>query len=351
MILLPHPAPISQPQGRSEIDWSNPLARGLGALLLPQRYSTAGPSVDLVTGIAADLPNTTKFNVEGEGGICLDGNLASVSVHGWKYIPAGFGGSVNSAGFTFAGVIQHRRTVAPISGGYHVGIASELSNSPLGGLGAPTSGDSYRIRLHLRNTSSTVVCDVVTTDTILTDGKPHTVVGVYNPAGSGEAYIAVDGRIVPQTNSTLAGNSSAIDATRMGLGGIYRATLQSATRSALYGGALYGRALLRHEAAQLSANLWQLLLTPRGRSFVPFSISTEPAAGFFANQASRLSQPQGRIEIDSGNPLTRGLVDAVFPGLLRTARGVAPTTLASNTTSERHPLGIVRQTSGTSSDV
>jgi hypothetical protein len=269
VIRLPRSPHYAQPQGGASIDWANPLTRGLLALLVPQRSGT----VDLVSGrlLGRGSPLASAYG-PGPAGQSLNAQ-ANTSAIDWLDGDV-YGGAI-PAGVTWAALTNAGPAVTAAS--YWLGQGSSAANAPLAGLCTPSTGNLYRPRIQWRDDSSVMRMDVQTVDPVLSDLRPHAIVGSYMPGGDLGAIVAVDGALQATTAAVTTVAPTRLTSTSLALNGLRRASNGFTIRSQTYLGALWDRGLSADEASRLSANLSQLIASPRGRSFVPVAFAAAPA--------------------------------------------------------------------------
>jgi hypothetical protein len=266
-----------QPQSPTRIDWGNPLTRGLVFLLQDGRNAVS--QVQL-TGTASrtlsQFGNTLSFNGSSDG---LYESVSNVD---------------KSAGFSAHVIVRPD---------------NNTQTNTFIGLGTATSGPYVVFDL-----SGTEVGDPLRVISFGTSGSGTR----YTPTFDWSAYTAVwnqgsnnqlyrNGVLLTPTSSTGDGNLP--DIVNYGVGVIVAPTAGNRANARIPFAAIWRRRLSAQEALQLAENPWQLFAPQR--KFISLPDPTRP--GMASRPKRWTKQPQGNVEIDWGNPITRGLATAYLP--------------------------------------
>ena len=273
-----------QPQGAVEIDWSNPLTRGL-------TYATADGAGGAVSSITS-LGSVPKIADRWGKGDYFDGSSQKTAVDPLA------GRSLDSTV-----VILHKSTVLPPNGPAYCHVLASTTGSTSADyfgwilmLGNGTGFPLFRVYQSIYGAQD-AACDATTG--ALNDGKPHvTIATVFGKAG-GAMTLDVDGKTVASSTHPKGlysrTNNLAIGKARHDFWGGFEGSI-----GAVF---VFDRALSAKERSSLSANPWQIFKRPDSRIFVPVSVGggstqtlTPPlhtnSQSFYSHAVSQSSAPQ-----------------------------------------------------------
>jgi len=305
----------TQPQGPVEIDWSNPLTKGL--------YFTTGPKIDFYNYTNRNAV-TNGVSEAGTGPIFTASSSQVLYQFISKYpkyqsygVFSGFyttGHSVLVLGSTGA-ITGSKRTLFGVSTPYDRMI----------GITAAATTNSFEYEAYGSANR------VIATSSFTSDYNTHCVIGVSYPYPTNWHGVYVDG-VLGMANTGYAGNDPGVSYSLIG------SRLASGDFGDYHNGQVllviqWNRNLSDAEVRSLSANPWQIF-EPRKVlvSYIPKSpwsmretkmrgtdttIEYTPPSTVAANpKIIRSSQPQYTSEIDGGNPITRNLIVAINAAVL-----------------------------------
>jgi hypothetical protein len=242
-----------QPQGAVDIDWSNPLTRGL-------TYATADGAGGADSSITS-LGSVPKIADRWGKGDYFDGSSQKIAKN-----------SLVGRSLDLTVCVLHKSTVLPPNGPTYCHIlASTTGASPADYygwilmLGNGTGLPQFRVYQSINGTQD-AECDAATG--ALNDGKPHvTIATVFGEAG-GAMTLDVDGKTVASSTHPTGlysrTNNLAIGKARHNFWGGFKGSI-----GAVF---VFDRVLSAKERSSLSANPWQIFKRPDSRIFVPVSV-------------------------------------------------------------------------------
>ena len=286
----------SQPQGVARLDVGNPLARGIVAWQTGVDLN-GFTAVDDGIGYVPEVVPTTQ-------GISRYYTYDGVTVGGYNYlnrvlptlqpitntlvclVKLNTDAIVNIGG-SVSGIMALRRNVA----GFNLYQFSADLTNPVNPL------FSYETA---SGTPSPTVFSVINSTTVTPDDNWHLLIGRSISATSRDFWI----------DGVLQGSSTTSVTPYQPQRVIFGGTDSTAANGAVALSILYNRALTNAEIASISRNPWQIFA--QQREYVPLPDPTRP--GIASRPKIWTKQPQGNVEIDWGNPITRNLVSAFLPG-------------------------------------
>lgn len=284
----------SQPQGSRVIDWSNPITRGLIGAFLPES------PINFVDGeqMYQDwLPPTQSVKAQSEGKVLKNGMYTYQSPN--LIVPYGFRFDLT----TGAALIVASQSSAQNS---NIGIGrAETSGSQFWGIGlhGGSANGAYGTWGTFSFTPSTSGVSTLQKRTVIINADGSTAT-LYMDGGvvSSGAYT------MPAYNSGFRNRCFAFGSTTAGQNS-NAATIETSL------GFVWNRPLSEQEVAQLSANPWQIFRRAQ-QAYTPLFDSTPSPTSrtfFIPSKKVMSSQPQGNIQINWDNPITRGLACVYIP--------------------------------------
>ena len=241
-----------QPQGAVEIDWSNPLTRGL-------TYATADGAGGADSSITS-LGSVPKIADRWGKGDYFDGSSQKIAKN-----------SLVGRSLDLTVCVLHKSTVLPPNGPTYCHILASTTGASAADyygwilmLGNGTGFPQFRV---YQSNSGTQDAECDATAGALNDGKPHlTIATVYGGPG-GAMSLDVDGKTVASSTHPTGlysrTNNLAIGKARHAFWGGFKGSI-----GAVF---VFDRVLSAKERSSLSANPWQIFKRPDSRIFVPVS--------------------------------------------------------------------------------
>ena len=241
-----------QPQGAVEIDWSNPLTRGL-------TYATADGAGGADSSITS-LGSVPKIADRWGKGDYFDGSSQKIAKN-----------SLVGRSLDLTVCVLHKSTVLPPNGPTYSHVLASTTGASAADyygwilmLGNGTGFPQFRV---YQSNSGTQDAECDATAGALNDGKPHlTIATVYGGPG-GAMSLDVDGKTVASSTHPSGlyslTNNLAIGKARHDFWGGFEGSI-----GAVF---VFDRVLSAKERSSLSANPWQIFKRPDSRIFVPVS--------------------------------------------------------------------------------
>ncbi len=240
-----------QPQGAVEIDWSNPLTRGL-------TYATADGAGGAVSSITS-LGSVPKIADRWGKGDYFDGSSQKIAKN-----------SLVGRSLDLTVCVLHKSTVLPPNGPTYCHVLASTTGASSADyfgwilmLGNGTGFPQFRVY------QSTVggqdaECDATGA---INDGKPHLTIATAYGGPGGAMSLDVDGKTVASSTHPTGlysrTNNLAIGKSRHDFWGGFEGSI-----GAVF---VFDRVLSAKERSSLSANPWQIFKRPDSRIFVPVS--------------------------------------------------------------------------------
>ena len=246
-----------QPQGAVDIDWSNPLTRGL-------TYATADGAGGADSSITS-LGSVPKIADRWGKGDYFDGSSQKIAKN-----------SLVGRSLDLTVCVLHKSTVLPPNGPTYCHVLASTTGASAADyygwilmLGNGTGLPLFRVYQSNIGTQD-AECDATTG--ALNDGKPHlTIATVYGGPG-GAMSLDVDGKTVASSTHPSGlysrTNNLAIGKARHDFWGGFEGSI-----GAVF---VFDRVLSAKERSSLSANPWQIFKRPDSRIFVPVSVGGGP---------------------------------------------------------------------------
>lgn len=286
-----------QPQGAVQIDWSNPLARGITFAQIGNQTQ------DVVFNGLPTLIGSNNSRIDQYGrGFNLAGSNAFAYPNQSKYFPTT---QVSVLSITRPATGQAANTSGNIFG------RATTANSQAWGLqffvsGFTTNGFTWNVR---NSGGFSYSCTASLGDNYQYT-RPFVVSGSAGTNQSGKLYVdgILKGTQVTPLNDTLYAPGSAV--------GLAIGSADGSTAS--YNGStflnvVWNRTLTDSEHLQLGQNPWQLFKPAAGRLYFLPATTTAFKGGRFLPQRWK-QQPQTALTIDRGHSLSTGLCAAWHPG-------------------------------------
>jgi hypothetical protein len=251
-VILPRSTLTAQPQGPVEVDWNNPLTRGLLTLAIPRgdtMYCVAQRRMYTATSVRP----TVGTSLSGLGQRSVNSTIAfshlpltafdlgdaTIAV---RQVCATLVASARPAGFSRSSSINPAFRVDQNPSAQARPRFGVFNNSGTN-LGTITSGAADPVRFSATQAFSMVTAAGATEIRAISEGF------VYTPVARTAGTTTVD-------RFSVGGQSCSTD--RLGFEGF------------VFVAAAWTRALSADEMAEVDQNIWQLFVQPRGRSFVAF---------------------------------------------------------------------------------
>jgi hypothetical protein len=285
-----------QPQGAVQIDWSNPLARGITFAQIGNQTQ------DVVFNGRPTLIGSIDSRIDQYGrGLSLAGSNAFVYPNQSKYFPTT---QVSVLSITRPATGQAANTSADIFGRATTAVGQAW------GLGFYVSGfGTNGFALNIRNSGGFSYGASAGIGDNYQYTRPFVVSGSAGTNQSGKLY--VDG--------VLKGTQTPLNDTLYSPGSAVGLAVGSANAStANYNGStflnvVWNRTLTDSEHLQLAQNPWQLFKPAAGRLYFLPATTTQFKGGRFLPQRWK-TQPQGNAKINWNHPVTKDLFFAYLPG-------------------------------------